>query len=470
MAERPNIVLILADDMGYGDLSCYSPTSRIPTPHLDGVAAEGMRLTDAHAPSAVCTPTRYALLTGRYCWRSRLKSGVLDGYSGPLLEEGRPTLASLLRASGYRTASVGKWHLGWEWARRAGVAAQPGAVDYSARVGRGPLTAGFDSFYGIPASLDMPPYCYVDGDRATAVPDRTIAASPWDAFWREGPIAPDFRHEEVLPALTARAEAEIAAHAAGPQPLFLYFALPAPHTPILPLPSFRGRSGAGEYGDFCVQVDDTVGRVLAALQAVGAERNTLLLFTSDNGPERNAYERIRRHRHYSMGALRGLKRDLWEGGHRVPFLARWPERIAPATTSAETVSLVDLLATALEVAGVPMPSGAGEDSLSLLPALLGGSVERQRRDAIVYHGIRGELAIRRGRHVYVDAPSGDGNGEPEWFRQERGYTGHEQPAELFDLEDDPQQARNLHAQRPELATELRGLLRRYVEEGRSVRR
>jgi arylsulfatase A len=473
MPRRPNIVLILADDMGYGDLGCLHPASKIPTPNLDRLAAEGVRLTDAHAPSAVCTPTRYALMTGRYCWRSRLTKGVLNGFSEHLLEEGRPTVASMLRWAGYHTACVGKWHLGWDWARGSSASADDPSLgfDLGQPIGHGPTTAGFDDFYGIPASLDMPPYCYVNGDRVTAVPDGVVAASAWDAFWREGAIAEDFRHADVLPHLTEKAIAYIHGRARdGASPFFLYFALPAPHTPILPLEPFRGRSGAGDYGDFCVQVDDVVGQVMRALQETETAEDTLLLFTSDNGPERNAYDRILRYGHYSMGPLRGVKRDLWEGGHRVPLLARWPGHIAPNSTSPETVSLVDFFATAAEAAGLDLPADAAEDSLSLLPALLGQPVDRRRREAIVYHGAAGRRALRRGDWVLVDAPTGDGNREPEWFKQERGYVPHDHPGELFHLGDDPAEARNLYAERPDVVAELCALMARYVAEGRSVRR
>lgn len=468
--NRPNLVCILTDDMGYGDVGCYNPESKIPTPHLERLAREGMRFTDAHAASAVCTPSRYALLTGRYCWRTPMKRGVLNGFSGPLVEKGRATVASLLRDSGYHTACIGKWHLGWEWPLRPGEEEPPQRVDYRRPIRRGPTSVGFDRFFGISASLDMPPYCYVDGDRPTAPAEGWIEASPWDAFWREGPIAPDFRHADVLPRLTQEAVAYIRERAAASQPFFLYLALPAPHTPVLPLPPFQGRSGAGDYGDFCVQVDDTVGRVVAAIEESGAAGNTLLLFTSDNGPERNAYERIRRYGHYSMDGLRGLKRDTWEGGHRVPLIARWPGRIAPGGTSRELVGLVDLMATAAEVAGVPLPNGAGEDSLSMLTALEGGAVDAARRDALVYHAADGTLALRRGDWVLIDGPSGQGSQEPEWFKIERGYTPHDLPGELFDLSRDPAEARNLYADEPERVAALKALLERYRAEGRSVRR
>ncbi len=473
---RPNVVFVLADDMGYGDIGCYNPESKIPTPHLDRMAEEGIRFTDAHAGSALCTPSRYALLTGRYCWRSRLKRGVLNGYSGPLLEEGRWTVASLLRDRGYHTACFGKWHLGWEWPLRSGSGeVKPDdptcGVDFRSPIHRGPTTVGFQNFFGIPASLDMPPYCYVDGDRPTAPAEGLVGDSPWDAFWRAGPIAPDFRHAEVLPTLADRAVAYIREHGARDEaPFFLYFALPAPHTPVLPLGAFRGRSGAGDYGDFCVQIDDVVGRLMQALRETGADRNTLFLFSSDNGPESIAYERIRRYRHYSMDGLRGVKRDTWEGGHRVPLIARWPERIAPGAVGGQLVSLVDMMATAADIAGVELPEDAGEDSESMLPALEGRTMRGARREAIVYHAGDGTLAIRRGDWVFIDGPTGAGAKEPEWFRQERGYVPHDLPGELYHLGQDPSEARNLYASEPGTVEELKALLQRYKEAGRSVQR
>ncbi len=470
--QAPNIIFVLADDMGYGDIGCYNPASKIPTPHLDQMAAEGIRFTDAHAGSALCTPSRYSLLTGRYCWRSRLKRGVLNGYSRPLLEEGRWTVASILREHAYRTACIGKWHLGWEWPLRS-VHVLPEdptrGVDFRAPIRRGPTSVGFEEFLGIPASLDMPPYCYIEGEMPTAPAEGWTDGSPWDAFWREGPIAPDFRHAEVLPRLTDRAEAYIRIHGGSRTPFFLYFALPAPHTPVLPLEAFRGQSNAGAYGDFCVQIDAAMGRLMQALKDTGADRHTLLLFSSDNGPETIAYERARRYRHYSMDGWRGVKRDTWEGGHRVPLIAHWPERIAPGGVSEQVVSLVDIMATAADLVGELLPAEAGEDSLSLVPALEGRSVDSARREAIVYQAGDGTLAIRRGDWVFIDRPSGGVVEEPEWFRRERGYEPHGLPGELYYLRQDPAEGKNLYGSEPGILAELQSLLRRYQDSGRSVR-
>lgn len=473
MPEKPNIVFVLADDMGYGDVSCYNPKSKIQTPNLDRLAREGVRFTDAHAPSAVCTPTRYGVLTGRYCWRTRLKSGVLFGFDDHLVEPARTTVASMLKEQGYHTACVGKWHLGWDWQKRDGVS-EPDeddptrGVDFRKPILNGPTTVGFDWFYGIAASLDMPPYCYVENDRPTVIPEGVVEGSPWDAFWREGVIAEGFRHIDVLPHLTERAVDYIHQRDGAQQPFFLYFALPAPHTPVLPIEQFQGASQAGDYGDFCVQVDDVVGRIMQALDEIGAAENTLLIFTSDNGPEHIAYPRIRQYGHYSMGPLRGLKRDTWEGGHRVPFIARWPRRIPGDQVTSQVICLTDLLATAADIVGASLPLDAGEDSLSFMPALTGGSVGTSLRQAVVYHGIRGELAIRRGDWVYIDAPTGEGSREPQWFKEERGYMPHEYPGELYNLADDPAQRKNLYAEHPKMVAELKTLLDKYKSEGRSV--
>jgi arylsulfatase A-like enzyme len=485
--ERPNIVLILADDMGYGDLACLNPQSKIPTPHLDALAAHGIRFTDAHASSSVCTPSRYSALTGRYGWRSRLKHGVLYGYSRPLIEPGRLTIASLLRQLGYDTACIGKWHLGWDWAVRNGARSlhdsdpspndecevRPDAVDYSSPVTRGPLDAGFMYFFGISASLDMPPYCYVQNDRVTAPPDGFIARSEYNAFWREGPISPDFRHEEVLPTLTRKAAEYIRDPQRAGRRFFLYFPLTGPHTPIVPLPRFRSASRAGDYGDFCVQCDDSVGQILTALHETGLDRNTLVIFTSDNGAERIAYQRALETGHFSMGELRGLKRDTWEGGHRVPFLARWPGRIPGGAVSGRLLCLSDLLATVASAAGASLPADVGEDSFDAFPALIGDESRPHGRDSVVHHSCSGRFALRKDNWVFIDAPSGDDNGragEPEWFKRRRGYVPHPHPGELFDLSSDPSQACNAYADRPAKVDELRALLEEIRSGERSAPR
>ncbi|HUU10496.1 MAG TPA: sulfatase-like hydrolase/transferase [Phycisphaerae bacterium] len=471
---KPNIIYILADDLGYGDLACQNPKSKIPTPNLDRLAAQGVRFTDAHAPTAVCTPTRYAVLTGRYCWRSSLKRGVLGGFSPPLIEPGRLTVPALLKQHGYATACVGKWHLGLGWQAEGGAAkgkAGEEQVDFTKPVTDGPCTRGFDYFFGIPASLDMPPYVFIETDRVVAAP--TARQEPQkEQYVRAGPKDPDFTFEQVLPRLTRQAVGWIGEQAGKDpgRPLFLYFALNAPHTPVVPTAAFKGKSGAGDYGDFVVEVDWTVGEVLKALDEHNLADNTLVIVTSDNGPERLAYERIQQHQHYSMGDLRGLKRDTWEGGHRVPFLARWPGKIRPGSVSSEVICLADLMATASAIVGAELPASAGEDSYNILPALVGEKLDKPIREATVHHSGSGRFAIRQGQWVFIDAPSGDENKEPDWLKKERGYQPHNFPGELYDLSQDLSERRNLYGEHPEIVQRLKTLLEKYRAEGRSAPR
>ena len=478
----PNIVYIFADDMGYGDLSCQNPESKIDTPHIDSLAREGMRFSDAHASSAVCTPSRYSVLTGRYCWRGRLKNGVLGGYSKALIEKDRVTVGSFLQRQGYHTACIGKWHLGFDWQQKdSGAGAslsddyeQTGSVysiDFSQPIQNGPTTRGFDYFFGISASLDMAPYCYIENSRVTELPNRTIEASPYNAFWREGPISPDFAHIDVLPTLTKKAVSYIQERSSTDKPFFLYFPLNGPHTPILPTEQFRGRSEAGDYGDFVMQCDDVVGKIMTALEVAGKVDNTLLIFTSDNGAERIAYQRALETGHYSSGQLRGLKRDIWEGGHRIPFVVRWPQVIDAGTLCAKTICLTDLLATVASITGGSLPDTAGEDSLNILPLLKGEFSEKSHRKAIIHHSASGKLAIRAGKWVLIDAQSGDDNGkggEPEWLKKNRGYEPHGYPGELFDLSQDLSERQNLYGIYPEIVSELKSLLAHCICEGRSV--
>jgi len=465
---RPNIVYILADDMGYGDLACQNPKTKIPTPNLDRLASQGARFTDAHTPSGVCTPTRYGVLTGRYCWRSALKRGVLNGYSPRLIEPGRMTVASLLRQNGYSTACLGKWHLGMDWQSKGeGSAGKKNGwqVDYTKPIQNGPNTVGFDYYFGISASLDMPPFVFIENDRCQGVP--TVEKT----FVRKGPAAEDFEAVSVLPTLTRKAVAWInqqAAQAKEGKPFFLYFPLNAPHAPIVPAPEFKSKSQAGDYGDFVNQVDWTVGEVLAALDGARLADNTLVIFTSDNGPERFAYERVQEYRHYSMGDLRGVKRDTWEGGHRVPFLARWPGKIQAGSISNEIISHVDLMATAASLIGASLPANAGEDSYNILPALLGQKLEKPIREATVYHSSKGDFAIRQGNWVFIDSRSGEDSKEPDWFKQERGYKPHNFPGELFDLSQDISERGNLYGEHPERVRELKALLQKYKDDGRSA--
>ena len=474
-AQRPNIVFLLADDMGYGDPGCYNPESKIPTPHMDRLAAEGMRFTDAHSPSAVCSPTRYGVLTGRYCWRSRLTKGVLSGYSPALIEEGRATVASLLRDHGYRTAVIGKWHLGLDWTLRSRPEDNPYfdapdfgkpeglEIDFSQPVRRGPNDVGFDYSYIIPASLDMAPYVYLENGRATELAgDHTEGIREGGVFWRAGEKGKSFDFLQVTPHFTERAVQFLVEHAAthAGQPFFLYFALPSPHTPWMPTPEAEGKSGAGKYGDFVVLVDQMVGRVAEALERTGLAANTLFIVTSDNGSDWTP-KHIEEFGHYSNHKmLRGRKRDAWEGGHRVPFIARWPGRVKPGSVSDETITLTDLMATAAEIASATVPETAGEDSYSILPVLTGQPLSGPLREATVHHSMDGMFSQRQGEWKLID---GQGPGSNQWSGPQPG----DPPGQLYNLADDISETKNLYRERPEIVERLKALLEKYKTQGHS---
>lgn len=471
--NKPNIVYILADDMGYGDMGCNNPDSRIPTPNLDRFATQGMRFTDAHAPSSVCTPSRYSILTGRYCWRTRLKKGVLWPWDAALIEPDRLTVAELLRQNGYRTACIGKWHLGWNWETKDGEPADKGVgygvydvaarkaleknIDFRKPMRGGPIDRGFDYYFGEDVP-NFPPYTWFEQDHLV---DQPTEEKPEDMYGHPGAMAPGWKLEAVMPELTRRSVRYI--EESGDEPFFLYFPLTAPHTPIVPTAEFRGMSSAGDYGDFVCEVDWCAGRIMDALERKGIADNTLLVFTSDNGPEYTAYERVREHGHYSMALLRGLKGDTWEGGHRVPFIARWPG-ITPSGSVCDRLStLGDLMATCADIVGTELPGGAGEDSISILPLLR--SEMNTVRSSAVHHTCSGKFAIRKGDWVFIDAPSGDDNHEPEWFKKERGYLAHDCPGELFNLKDDIAERVNRHRDHPEVVRKLSGLLAKVKRRG-----
>jgi arylsulfatase A-like enzyme len=453
----PNIVLILADDLGYGDLPCYNKDSKIPTPNLDRLAGQGMRFTDAHTPSSLCTPTRYGLSTGRYCWRTSLKRGVLNGYSPFLIEPKRLTLASLLKQHGYVTAGIGKWHLG------LGDAAK---TDFRKPLRPGPRSVGFDSYFGIPASLDMPPYVFIDNEGVTEAPSETIADSAMrrkggGGFWRGGAIAPHFKHVDVLPTLTEKAIGFVRKQSAD-KPFFLYLALTGPHTPWMPTAEFRGKSKAGYYGDFVAQVDASVGRLLQTLDEGKLAENTLLIFTSDNGAHWLP-EDIEKWGHRANDGLRGQKSDLWEGGHRVPFLARWPGHIQASSTSKELICLTDVLATVAAVIGAKLPDDAGEDSYNILPALRGDKLDTPIREAIVHHSGDGTFAIRQGPWKLAMALGSHGFSVPHDIKPKPGGP----QGQLYNLDDDPREQKNLWLEKPEIVARLTALLAKYQREGRS---
>ncbi|MCU0702622.1 MAG: arylsulfatase [Fimbriiglobus sp.] len=469
-ADQPNIVFLLADDLGYGDPGCYNAKSKIPTPNIDRLAKEGVRFTDAHSPSAVCTPTRYALLTGRYAWRTRLQRNVIGPFSPPLIAEKQLTVPAMLREQGYATACVGKWHLGWGWPKPG----DDGRRDFTKPIPDGPTTRGFDSYFGTDVP-NYPPYCFIDNDRTVGVPSEAAPVGK-DMFNIAGLTVPDWKLVDILPGLEKRAVEFIGKAAKGDKPFFLYLPLTSPHFPVVPSAEFQGKSKAGDFGDFVVQTDHVVGKVLDALKAAGVEKNTLVVFTSDNGPEvveikNGAYDRLKDHGHASMGTLRGTKRDAWEGGHRVPFVARWPGKIKAGTTCDETVCHVDLMATLAAMLGVKLPADAGVDSVNILPALLGEKRNMPLREATVHHSGQGKFAVRKGDWVLILAPTGDDNGkkgEPDWWKKDRGYVSHTAAGELFNLANDPTQKDNRYAAEPDKVKELSALMEKYVTDGRST--
>ena len=487
--QRPNIVFILADDLGYGDLSCYNKESKIRTPHLDRLASQGVRFTDAHTPSAVCTPTRYGLLTGRYAWRTRLKEGVLDGFDPPLIETGRTTVASLLKQHGYATACFGKWHLGMHWMTKYGSPVPPRdnvpggfrpgyEVDYSRPVTGGPQDCGFDRFFGISASLDMSPYCFIENDRTVGIPDvRTPEDKTLFMNQVPGVKTKDFTLQSVMPAITKRAVSFVTEHAEKKQPFFLYMPLSSPHLPIVPNSDYEGRSGAGKYGDFVVEMDACAGQVIDAIERAGIGSNTIVFFSSDNGglwhwwdfresddvaagqiTPRGKYVKDQGHR--SNGALRGTKADAWEGGHRVPLIVRWPARVKAGTVSGALVCLTDLLATCAAVVGAPLPKDAAEDSVSMLPAMLGDNTARQE---VVLHSLRGEFIYRSGEWKLIEHRGSGGFSVPRAVEVKEG----EPPGQLYNLREDPAETRNVYLKYPDVVRRLSDKLDRARKHSRT---
>ncbi len=452
---RPNILVVLCDDLGVGDVSCYNPEGKIKTPHLDRFAREGMRFSDAHSPSSVCTPTRYGLLTGRYCWRSRLKQGVLNGYSPNLIEAGRPTIASLLQAAGYRTGAFGKWHLGL---------GNSEPVDYTKAQTPSPLEHGFDEYFGIPASLDMPPYVFMEGRQAVEAPTATIAGNfenkgPRGPFWRGGPCAPGFAMEDVIPKITERAVRFVEQAKAG-EAFFAYVPLPAPHTPWVPSRPYQGRTDLGLYGDFVHECDASIGRILAALEASGQAANTLVIITSDNGAPWSQPD-VEAHRGHRANMLwRGQKADIYEAGHRVPFLVRYPGKVKANTVSRATIGLTDVFATASEAAGLTLPRDAAEDSFSLWPALRGGTGVRPH---LVHHSAQGFFAIRQGPWKLSTSLGSGGFTEPK----KQAPEAHGAPGTLFHLEKDPWERDDRYTREPRVVARLTALLEEVQRAGRS---
>lgn len=472
MEGTPNVVLILADDLGYGDVSALAPESSLSTPYLDALAEQGMTFVDAHSPSAVCTPTRYGTLTGTYCWRSRLKKGVLGGYSKPLLDPGQPTLGTLLQAAGHRTATIGKWHLGMDLPMKTDDAdtgpwsGDPG-IDWGGTITDGPTHHGFDAYFGVTASLDMAPYVYVRDDAFVGEPVAEQPAQPFPHFVRRGPLGQDFDIANVLDDLTREAVSFIKSSAEAGEPFFLYMPLTAPHKPTIAHERFKGETELGEYGDFIVQTDWSVGQVLAALDEAGVADETLVVFTSDNGSYMYRYpegsedhvsvaskQGFAEDRHLANGSWRGTKADVYEAGHRVPFFVRWPGRVEAGSSCDEPICHVDLFATFAEIFGQAVPEGHARDSVSLVPMLEG--VEGARRGVpVVHHSVNGTFALRDGRWKAVFSSGSGGREKPSG----KPFDG---VVRLFDMLEDPGETRDVAGENPEV-------LERMVQALQSIR-
>lgn len=481
----PNILIIYADDMGYGDLACQNPETKLTTPNLDQLAAEGIRFTDGHSSSGICTPSRFALLTGQYHWRRM--HGIVGPFGGTVFESEEFTLARMLKSKGYGTACIGKWHLGWNWdsikvegakllpvpgdTTRRGYG--PNDFDWNQAFTGGPLDQGFDYYFG-DGTINFPPYAFIENDRITDTPteyltldQRTTKEGNWE--FRPGPMVKDWDPYQVLPTLEKKAVSYIKQQKIG-QPFFLYFALPSPHAPIIPNEEFVGKTQAGGYGDFVYQTDYVAGQVLKALEEQGLAQNTLVIFTSDNGPEHYAYPRIQNYGHLSMGPLRGLKRDIYEGGHRVPFVMRWPGRIEAGRVSHDLVHQVDIAATLASIVDFPLPESDAVDSYNLLPLLLDEERDEPKREVAVHNTFKDGFVIRHRDWVLIERFSGYHSRVPDWYFEESKYPNYDRdtPGLLFNLKTDLGQFQNLYEERPEKVAELKALLEEHRTSDRTA--
>lgn len=463
--SKPNVIIILADDMGYGDIQAINPNSKIRTPNLDKLTRSGMYFTEAHSGSAVCTPTRYGLLTGRYAFRSRMKKGVLTGYDPPLIESDRTTIADLFKQRNYATACIGKWHLGLGWQAKNNwkplLTGDPWSemgtsnVDYKAGITESPNDLGFDYSFILPSSLDIAPYFYIKNKAFTSTNYTRIAAWKDDrskgAWYRLGDTADDFVHEEVLPRFAEESVTFIDQNAE--KPFFMYVPFSAPHSPWLPTKEFQGKSEAGVYGDFMMMVDAQVGKILDKLEEKGIRENTLVIFTSDNGANWEDWEK-EEFKHEANFTRSGRKSDAWDGGHHVPFVASWPAKIKAGVRSDALVCLTDMMATMSELLQVPLRSDEGEDSQSFLPIVLGK--ESTGREFAIHHGAEAYFAIRKGDWKYVEA-----HGSGGWTLSENdAKLQGKQYGQLYNIKNDPYEKTNLIDSNKAKASELISLLQR----------
>ena len=474
----PNVLILYADDLGYGDLGCYNEQSKIPTPNLDKLASEGMRFTDGHSSSGICTPSRYALLTGRYHWRDF--HGIVNAFGNSVFEPSRITLPEMLKSKGYSTAAIGKWHLGWDWEAIKKPGAQairsgrkkawgPEAFDWTKSIPDGPLAHGFDHYFG-DTVINFPPYCWIENDRVQQAPDTMMDSAKWkpikEGNWecRPGPMISDWDPYQNIPTTTKKGVDFINAQADTTSPFFLYFAFPSPHAPIIPNDQFDGRSNAGPYGDFVVETDDACGQLLRALEESGQSKNTLVVFTADNGPEKYAYARDEKFGHWSATPLRGLKRDIYEGGHHVPFVIRWPGVIQPGNVCDALVSQVDLMATLASVVQYDLAKNCAEDSHDLVP-LLRGELDAVRQ-AHIHNTRDNQYAVRSDKWLLIDHKTGYVSGRNKtWENRHRYPQDDDQNVELYNLENDIGQRMNLADQHPEKVKELKELLTQLRHQG-----
>ena len=460
--QKPNIIYILTDDLGYGDVSVFNKNGKINTPNIDKLASEGIRFTDAHTSSAVCTPTRYGILTGRYNWRSKLKEGVLMGDSKALIPTTRTTVASMLKKQGYQTAYIGKWHLGWDWAMK-----DAENIDFSKPIANGPKELGFEYSYGHCGSLDMAPYVYVENGMPTMIPTK-FTQNSGQKMWRKGLTADDFVHEEVTPNFIRKAISYVAEKAGSDKPFFLYLPLPSPHTPILPTKEFLGKSGLDNiYPDFVMEVDACIGQLLEQIKKSGIEENTLVIFTSDNGCSPKAdFPQLLSKGHDPSAGFRGHKADTYEGGHRVPFIAKWPAMIKKGLVSDETICTTDLMATCAEISGYKLLDNEGEDSFSMLPLFENKKLKTAFREATVHHSIDGSFAIRKGDWKLIMCGGSGGWTFPR--PNDKAALDSLPKIQLYNLLNDPGETKNLQAGNSGKVDELKALLSKYIRDGRST--
>ncbi len=460
---QPNVVFILTDDLGYGDVKCLNPEGKIATPQMDKLAGQGMIFTDAHTSSSVCTPSRYSILTGRYPWRTHLQQGVLNGYSKPLIDADRSTVASFMKQQGYSTACIGKWHLGMNMPLLPGEKIPEEEypvyfpVNWKGEIKNSPLANGFDYYYGISASLDMPPFIFVENNRFVG------EATSQKEFYRKGQAQKDFEAVDVLPEI-GRKTVEYIKKQNASKPFFAYIAFTSPHTPILPSKEWQGKSILGKYGDFVMQTDDVIGQIVSAIDEMGLAENTLVIVTSDNGCSKAAgIPQMEALGHEVSYIYRGSKADLWDGGHRVPFIVRWPQKIKAGTISNEVICLTDFFATVADITGRPIPYGNAEDSYSFLPALSGKPIVSARQ-GIISHSINGYFAYRKGKWKLLLAKGSGG-----WSSPTEKESVDSTIAQLYNMEKDPGEKTNLYNTHPDVVKLILKQLEKEIRDGRSTK-